>query len=93
MTVEYLLIDDLGRNSRKFKETVSLPGRLEFVIIDDLEMLQDVPPEELAKFDGAIVDFHLNPSTRPGYRALFYEDPELFRSPSRSPRAWGYSSI
>lgn len=43
MTVEYLLIDDLGRNSRKFKETVSLPGRLEFVIIDDLEMLQDVP--------------------------------------------------
>lgn len=81
MTVEYLLIDDLGRNSRKFKETVSLPGRLEFVIIDDLEMLQDVPPEELAKFDGAIVDFHLNPSTRPGYRALFYEDPELFPEP------------
>jgi hypothetical protein len=81
MTLAYLVIDDLGRNSRKFKESVSPPDGLEFVVIDDLEMLRDIPVEQLAQFDGAIVDFHLNPSTRPGCRALFYEDPELFPEP------------
>jgi len=79
MTVAYLLIDDLGRNGRKFEKNVSPPGGLEFAIIDDLEMLHGLSPERLAEFDGAIVDFHLSP--RPGCRALFYEDPELFAEP------------
>lgn len=56
--IKYLLIDDEGKLSRVFDQQVSLPGRLEFEVMDDPELLLDFDTEDLAEFDGAIVDFH-----------------------------------
>ncbi|GAQ59882.1 hypothetical protein [Streptomyces scabiei] len=79
--MKYLLIDDQGKRSRVFAEQVSLPGRLEFEIMDDPELLRDLDLEDLAEFDGAIVDFHLNTPSGPGYRPLTVVDPVRFDGP------------
>ncbi|MFE7762542.1 hypothetical protein [Streptomyces sp. NPDC057438] len=79
--MKYLLIDDQGKRSRVFDEQVSLPGRLEFEIMDDPELLRDLDTEDLAEFDGAIVDFHLNTPSGPGYRPLTIVDPARFDGP------------
>lgn len=81
MTMEYLLIDNLASNSRKFIDAISVPGRLEFHVVGDPEQLQEIPHTELRQFEGAIVDFHLNPLTRPAYRAFSYDNPALFDAP------------
>jgi hypothetical protein len=81
MTLEYLLVDDQGKRSRVFDRQVSIPGELAFTMVDDPELLLDLTPEELAEFDGAIVDFHLNTSPGPDYRPLTIDDPALFGEP------------
>lgn len=81
MTLEYLLIDDQGKRSRVFNEQVSIPGELAFTMVDDPELLMDLSTQELEEFDGAIVDFHLNTSSGPGYRPLTVNDPALYDEP------------
>ncbi|MEW1645436.1 hypothetical protein [Streptomyces sp. NPDC091219] len=81
MTLEYLLVDDQGKRSRVFDKQVSVPGELVFKMVDDPEQLLDLSPEELAEFDGAIVDFHLNTSSSSGYRPLTITDPALYDEP------------
>ncbi|MER6562756.1 hypothetical protein ABT300_34505 [Streptomyces sp. NPDC001027] len=81
MTLEYLLVDDQGKRSRVFDEQVSVPGELEFNMVDDPERLLDLSPDDLAEFDGAIVDFHLNTSSSPNYRPLTITDPALYDEP------------
>ncbi|CAM5562564.1 hypothetical protein [Streptomyces avidinii] len=81
MTLEYLLVDDQGKRSRVFDRQVSIPGELAFTMVDDPELLLDLSPADLAEFDGAIVDFHLNTSTAPDYHPLTIDDPRLFGGP------------
>ncbi|TQE23389.1 hypothetical protein Sipo7851_37715 [Streptomyces ipomoeae] len=81
VTLEYLLIDDQGKRSRVFDRQVSIPGELVFTMVDDPELLRDLSREELAEFDGAIVDFHLNTSSSPAYRPLTITDPGLYDGP------------
>lgn len=81
MTLEYLVIDDQGSRSRVFNEQVSIPGELLFRTLDDPELLTGLGIEELAQFDGVIVDFHLNTSSSPAYRPLTVTDPDLYERP------------
>lgn len=72
----YLLIDDNGDRSDMFRDEISVEGRLEFSRIFKPHRLRDFTLDELAAFDGIIVDFHLDTSTAATHEPLTYRPPD-----------------
>lgn len=71
----YLLLDDHGARIKLFQKQISTEQLVIETAVEAIELAE--MRHDLEVLDGAIVDFHLNTSTRPDYEYLRYPCTEV----------------
>lgn len=66
----YLLLDDHGGRAAQFKKRISNENLVVQILFEAVELREN--KDDLTMLDGAIIDFHLETSQRPGYPYLRY---------------------